>query len=464
MRLRFAVASLLALGIACSGDDESPAPTPTLFPELAASPGPTFVPPPVPTQLPPLDDFASTIWLVEAASGNVITLYEDHERPAPFIAFDNDPPSAIHGVFEDGAFYMVRVDLAGAELEREGGNDINSLLWPAPWRSTDEGCEVDGRLYADTNCGPLSPNGRWMIYSTNRRALEGSGEEYDLLVLDLNSGETHLLFDGLFQCTQCDAGPPFSWSASGNYFFTGDAGRDNRILVFDLAAGTNRDVTTSLAKVVTRPVWSPAADILLRPSKDGRSLLDDVASGSSTVLKELGWPARFDPSGRYAYATGVNTTTAIVDIETTQLVSELAGNGRYDPAMQDRMHLVTPGEIVAARGDGLVAALAGAPGCEGTTVYSVSGATSCVEGGGAAQVSPDGAYIVLFRKTGETGTVDAPWIQAMGFNIYDVVLFDTESETQRVVAEGALGTEVPYLIWNQEGTHVLAAWPYQYGP
>jgi hypothetical protein len=432
----------LALAIACSGDDDAP-PTPTLFPELEATAGPTAVPPAVPTQLPTLTEVPAVIWLIDVSSGNVVTLDADPLHSVAAAWFDEATNTVVYQPLRDGESVSIRVDLDGTKVEQA---DYIAPPIPTPAQT------------------------RWQLEYVNRRELEDNGIRYvlrDASVLDTQTGERRTLATDLYQCIQCDAFSAPQFSPSGRYVFYREHGGENRVFLSDLQAATTRDLTTD--RIDRSPVWSPAADLLLRPSEDGNAILEDVAAGTQKQLPDVPWPADFDPTGAYIYTLTAGPDTVIADGTTGAVIATLDGSTLYDPLEQTEMPLGDPPistwSPVVGTGDGFVAAITGAAGCHGTLLYLDETPGACIEDAGNPVFSPDGSQVILARKSGQTGPVDAPNRQSIGLDIYDVIIVDVATGDERVLAEGALGFRTPpQVVWNAAGTHILVRWPYDRGP
>jgi len=467
-RVALALAGLLcALAVGCSGNgDKSPAAT--IFPELPGTPGPTAIPPPLPT---PVTEIPSTTWLIDVDAGRIITLFEDTQHSLLEAVFDDETSSVLYQTF-DGT---IRKDFDGNQIavyEDQGPSGV--LAGSDPWESTQQGCKYKGRLYEGTNCGPVSPDGRWMTYHLNTRDLEPTGSEYDLWAVDLDTGATRELLHGLYQCTQCDVGAAIHWSASGRYLQTGNAGGESAIFLVDVETAVSRDITVPHPTPLgTGPHWSPATDVLIRPTAEGTTILEDLQNGTETELKHLPWPARFDPSGAYLYTVPEisgppprpKIETFIANASTGKVIATLPGVGGYNITEDGLRYRPIPPDPVLGTAAGFVAALVGAPDCQGTSIYQNATPVTCVPGAFAPVFSPDGSRVVLARKTGETGPVRSPTIESVGLDIYDLIAVDVATGQERGLAQGAIGSSVPpQVVWNAAGTHLLVRWPYHYGP
>ena len=169
------------------------------------------------------------------------------------------------------------------------------------------------------------------------------------------------------------------------------------------------------------------------------------------------------------YSLSFGSDTAIADGTTGEPIARLQGAAVYDELTERQRSPFAPGfdptHPVVGTGDGFVAAVGGAGSCRGTLLYVNEAPFSCAEGAGSAVFSPDGSQVILARKTGETGRVDAPTIQAIGLDIYEVLVVDMTTGDERVLAQGALGFgTAPRVVWNAAGTHLLVSWPNNDGP
>jgi hypothetical protein len=473
MRLRFAVASLLALGIACSGDDESPAPTPTLFPELAASPGPTSVPPPLPTPCTEPDgtiipcsrvEPSSLAWLVDVRDGSVTQIFEDpvDDNAIRYAGFDGD--QAVLGVREsDAGEYRLEVhryELDGSEVTREpwvqAPDDATDSYhhWRQTWLPGDPICdrveggiEIDGAFYAGVDCGPISPDGRQMLYRIDAGEIEQRSRvvlpAWDEWLIDLETGESSELRTGLAQCNADTILGP-TWSQSSRYVFFADCSiGGGRIILGDVEKLATRVILEDTPSYRNMPDWSASDDLIVYPDGNGGTTLEDLDEGTTLNLG-LPWPARFDTSGRYVYAAApgsdaANPETVIYDTETF-VSTTLPGEALY--AQWPVVHT-----SVGGTDDGYIAVLPGPLYCAGMQIYVDGTPLVCVQGGEAPSFSPDGRYVALTAGS-------------------DVVVIDIETGDQQVVVEG-VQSNIPYPIpppWNEDGTHIIVRSPYEYGP
>jgi hypothetical protein len=429
-------------------------------------------------------EVASTVWLIDATGGRVTTLYESTSDAVRFADFDDDSGEIAIGIAAEGGSDQteaIRFSPAGVEISREpwpaDANDRNNeLLLLREWRpgdpicrTIDGGAEVIGRRYEGVSCGSISPDARWMAYSVDNPQPDALGRPYpgwDQWAIDLASGERWQIEAGLRDC-QGDGFFRAEWSPSGRYRFFADCRDGGRVFLSDMVERTTRQIGTGLPNMRTRPDWSPVADVLIYLDSSGVAVLEDFHVGTLTSLPTLGWPARFDVSGAYAYSPpGVTVPrgnpggpTTIFEVAAGRVAAALPGVALY----QD---LYINHEPLSGTGSGFVAALDEAPSCEGTLVYAGSAPVACVRGGAGAVVSPGGAYVALARKTGETGLARYPGGGSVSLNVYEIIVVDVATGVERVVAKDAIGSTHPPLAatWNDEGTHFLVNWPFAYGP
>jgi hypothetical protein len=317
----------------------------------------------------------------------------------------------------------------------------------------------------------MSPDGRSMLFRTN----ETSGPTFptwDQWAIDLQTDRRIELQTGLQQC-QGDSFFPVGWSPSGRYVYYGDCAENGRTsgqtrgrtFLSDVETGRTRQIASGLPTFDSWPAWSPVEDKLLYRGDGGDVVLEDVSQEQWAVLLDVKWMASFDPSGRYVYSPSTNSTpkeptgteiTTVYDVEAGRVVATLPGLPAYS------RHV--PFVPVAGTGDGFVAALEYAPGCDGTAVYSGTRQVTCVAGAAWPTISPDGALVALARKTGMTGPVEYPGGGSVSMTVFDVVIVYVATGVERVVAKGALGSDLALpSIWNAESTHILVRWPFWFG-
>jgi hypothetical protein len=310
----------------------------------------------------------------------------------------------------------------------------------------------------------VSLNLKWMTYQVDAGQIElfpgYPVPTWDQWAIDLSSDQRWILQAGLRHCGGCDGRFGPSWSPSGRYLMFPEL--VERVFLSDMTTRTTRELAPGV-ELGQKPEWSPQADVLARPSTGGATILDDIARGVITELAEIPWPARFDQSGRYLYSPAFGTsskdnaqTTRVFDSRSMSVVAVLAGA----PSPRD---LWTAHTVVAASDDSFTTALQGAPGCDGTTIYAGTQVLTCVIGTVGASISPDGSQIALARRTGGTGLIQGPGLQSVDASRYDIVLVDTATGNERVVAKDAVGLELPKLVWKEDSSRLLVKWPASHG-
>lgn len=143
-------------------------------------------------------------------------------------------------------------------------------------------------------------------------------------------------------------------------------------------------------------------------------------------------------------------------VATSQTVAVLGG-------APSRERLWQGGPAVVDATSGVVAALEDAPGCAGTALYRGTTLVSRVKGATGAELAPDGSMVAFARRVGETGTVQSPGIESASMTRYDILLVESATGTERVVAHDAISSATPSLQWNKAGTHLLVRWPSWFG-
>jgi hypothetical protein len=478
-RLYLVTWALVLFLVAGCSKDEPVEPTPAAT-EVAAklSPAPTPCTRPDGTIIPCRQRVPATAWLIDVRSASVTTLFESHEDAVWYGAFD-EAGQAVIGIYDLQEHRMreaVRFALDGSEAGREPWADgplslLTRLLGWTPGspfcRNVDGGAEVGGRFHAEVSCGQSSPDGRWLVYATGGRDIEGVGHFYDRWLLDLATGARQQLQAGLRQC-QGDSffGP--QWSSTGAYVFFGDCAEDGRVFVSDIAAGRTRQVASGIPSLRLMPDWSQASDKLLVPGAGGLTVIENLTAGESAVLDDVPWPAKFDPTGRYVYSPAFDSVpslrtaeprTAIYDVAEGRVVAGLPGV----PPYENTYLAFVP---VMRTASGFAAALERAPGCDGTAIYSNSALVACVRGAVGPTFSPDGSKVALARQSGQTGRVDFPGGGDASLIRYDILIVDAATGAERVVARDALAIN-PYpqpSVWNAASTHILVRWPFLFAP
>ena len=450
-----AIAAALILG--CSGES-NPAPvrTPTTIATTStAQPAETPLPPALPTpDTSAPGSFAQTVWLIDAKTGENKVLLQDRDAVIFDASFSLEGDS-------------VQIEKTGVELELSFDGKELAGRQPGMDRLCDaspNGVRVNGREYTGITCGPVSPDLSWMTYQVDAGQIELFPgylvPTWDQWAIDLSSNQRWLLQAGLRHCGGCDGRFGPFWSSSGRYLIFPEL--VERVFLADLSTRTTRELAPGV-ELGEKPVWAPHTDLLARPSYDGSTILDDLTRGAMREIAGLAWPATFDRSGRYLYSPAfggsskdTTQTTSVFDLQSMSVVAALAGA----PSPRD---LWTGHSVVAARGDSFTAALQGAPGCDGTTVYRGTQVQKCVAGSVGAAISPDGSRIAMARRTGSTGPVQGPGLQSVDASRFDIVMVDTATGAEKVVAKDAVSLELPRLIWKADSSYLLVKWPAAYG-
>lgn len=405
----------------------APTTTPTATPAL-----PTTTPTAAPTPVPPPP---RTVWLIDAASGDIQTLYEDR---APVAA---------------------RFDTTGERVELTTTADPlafaldGSALPPEPGRfCTQDGEDaiVDGTTYEELRCGRLSPNGRWMLFEI---PIPDTNSDWDQWVLDLDSGKRRLLQPAMRHCGGCDGrfGPGFS--PAGDHAYFSELIQDGRVYAADLRTGAVEQISEGNTEITARPLWSPSGTRLLYSDDGRRLLLRDFAANDPVEVPGLRWPATFDATGAViyspAYAAPEDTgSTTVVDTTTFSTLAEVSGApGTFAFWFaQSAVSLSPHGPVIAVQQ---------APDCRsGTTIYAPAAPDGrCFDDAVGATVAPDGRHVAIAVRTGDPPSHSTT-------SEYQITLVDSATLEPIATIEGARSFDIPPRIeWNTAGTHLLVTWP-----
>ena len=380
----------------------------------------------------------STWQLVDLTDGHVATLYESDKETA-WAGFDGE--DVILGTGQE----TVRLTPDGTSAPYQA---------PEGCSRAEDGAEIAGRFYQGVSCGFPSPDGLWMTYrvSAGEVTLPGGQKKptWDQWLVNLRTGETQLLQDGLVDCTPCGVGPPGpAWSPSSRY------------LTFRERAGETRGYLADVQTGITRRIgflaeWSPVADILVHGASGAPSVLEDLPHGTVHTLP-VAWPITFDPSGTIVYSlvwsapTTRIATTTVVDVATGTVKSVLAGTA---PSWSSW----APVTIVSATPSGIVSALQGAPGCPGTAIYVDASVKHCVLSGVEGRIGP-GGLIAVAVKTGTLGPASGPGWGSVSATSYEILVVSPEGVIRARVT-GAISVDLPPLIsWSPDGSRILVSWP-----
>ena len=464
---------LVALLSGCTSEGspstESPEVTSTPTAQPTAAPttrAPFIIPTPTPT--PPPTSVPATVLLVDVRDRTTVTLVEDFEDWPSLAEFTEDGAVRV-GTWSSGAFVTRLFDLDGTERDPEPAAPTNLCV------AVDVGVEVDGRRHEDASCGPISPDGRWMTYQVASSEVEINGNytvsTWDQWVVELDTDGRRLLQGGLRHCGGCDFRFGPEWSPSGHYLVVPELLDGGFVYLSDVRSGATRKVSDVPRPTVLdqRPTWSPVDDRLLRPAADGSTILEDLEAGTRTTLANLPWPAAWDATGTLVYspAWGQVATnddgqpptrrTTVLDAQTSDLLATLSG------VPSDARLWGAGGEPLIATGDGFVAVLELAEGCDGTTVYAPSTEDgACLEAATGASPSPDGRLVAFARQSGVGGHIEGPHLSA-GMPVFEIAVYDVATGAMTVVAEGAIAGRFPDIVWNDAATHILIRWPNPFG-
>ena len=447
MRRLPAAGAFLVFVVACGGGDAEPTATPTAT-ETATSPvtatatsAPTSIPLPTPTPL--RTEVLSTAVLVDVGTGAVTTIFEGREH------------FAYGAKFEDGRAVLLTGD--GERWFTLDGDQVAADPVTPACRQLEDAAEVRERVYDGVRCGMISPDGRWMTYAVDAGTvtLESGGEfpQWDQWLVDLESGETRLIQAGLVHCGGCDGRYAPIWSPSSRFVVYAEFGGDQRRYLTDVPAGTTRPLGTG-AEVTLAPVWSPAGDLLVYGSEyGGESVLEDLDEGTSRVLP-VAWPVAYDETGTLLYSPAWSQSRKEEGLVTTIIAVEGERKPLMLPGAPPPDFLWTRGRPVAAGPEGVVSALQGADGCDGTAIYLDAELRECVEGGVEGRVGL-GRHVAVARLTDQR----EPGRGMVEYAV-DIVTLDGETET---VVTGALSFAAPHMLWSDDGTYLLVLWPRSVG-
>ena len=293
-----------------------------------------------------------------------------------------------------------------------------------------------------------------MLYGVNVDGAEVGGGRYEAWVLDLDTGRRTLVTDALRHCGGCDGRVGPAWSVSGRYVLVGETygGVDSAMYLYDVETGQTRKVAEGsfVSGVTTQVRWSPLEDAVLAPAADGSAAIERLPGGEVLAFPEVGWPARFDESGRLVYAPAglyalpggaVRSETVIADAANGEVVARWEGS----PATWPVERGVTWTE------QGPAALLEQAPECDDGTLlrHPVLVEPRCLAAARGAAFDPDVEQVAFARPTGGQD-VTTRW---------EIVLLDIGTGSERVLTSDAIGSEPPLIRWQPEGTHLLVLWP-----
>jgi hypothetical protein len=480
---------MIAPRAALPTEGRAPPPSPSASPTQLSTSVPPLAPSATPSASPTPDpEPVTAVWLLDTVADRSVKLLETTGYLLEARFTEGDTTIAV-GVAEGRPEVrrLHRYALDGSPRDTREWTDESSRWWTGcvEIRSVYLGpqapgglpslVEVDGRPIENASCGPISPDGRWMTYwiwseETDAGRLPWAVDQY---VIDLGTGQRRLLHAGLVHCGGCDSVPGPKWSPSGRYLYFSDVvGGGDRFFVSDVVSGRTRQLIDHVPKEpYDVPVWSPAADLLLRSDGSGTAVIENVANRTARRLPQVAWPARFDPGGSFVYSPAwpsesrTGTETLLVDTATGLTVTTLSGRpaprvfvGAGGPPF-DRAPIVgVPG--------GFSAALEKAAGCDGLALYSNVRLATCVRGAERPVISPDGTKVAVARATGDPVTEP----RCNTCTLIEIVVVDVQSGQQiagashaiRIVVSGAHVVDPFHAVefsWNAAGTHLLVAGP-----
>lgn len=431
----------------------NPSNTPPASPSTTPTPGPGI-------QVP------STLKVIDVRSGAATTVYQSADQAASNARFVDD---------------MVDVVVAGTSTRYYLDG---SLALPAqdhfPCRMSNGSMEVGGQVYPGLQCGPQSPDGRWMMYTrAGSQVTIPSGQRvpsWDEGVIFLLTGAATELQSGLIDCGGCDARYGPIWSPTSHYVVYAESGGGQRRLLSDVTTGTTRQIGTG-GGVGDAPAWLPFArgNQLVYPPVSGGSVarLENLDAGTSMDLP-IPWPVGFDSTGGLMYSPAwdpasapATTSTTIFDVAAGKVVATLSG------VLPERF-VWNDSRAVSFYQGGYVAILQRASGCDGTAIYLQGVAKpACVPGGAEGRISPDGSQVAVARVEGSTGPAYGPGFGSKSMTRYSIAVVSSATGAGRTLLSDVIsgasssGGSYPYrpplVLWDISGSHILVLWPYSLG-
>lgn len=375
------------------------------------------------------------VLLIELTSGVTHTLHSGHGG------------SFTPGFEPDGSLWVWRNEAQSATRFGSDGQPIEETRvspWGDPRCRNVEGDEPSSLIGGESHphwCGPLSPDGRWMLFTRDLDSANAATGRYETGLYDLDTGLEHLLTDLTRHCGGCDyrAGP--AWSPSGRFLLFGEtyAGPDSTVYLTDVSTLTTRAVAQGERVNVLgdNVVWSPTEDALALPGPSGGTVVERPALSEALTLADVAWPARFDDTGHFVYST---RRTVIADATTGMSVAEWAGVAQQWPAPRGITNV-----------EGQPAALLEDGDCAGTSVHHPLIGIHCLDDARGAAWSPMAEAVGYARPL----TADDP----VGLTTWEIVVFDVHNQNERVVASGIASWSAPYITWNDVGTQLVVVAP-----
>ena len=450
--------ALAATLLAACGGTSSTTVTPTFQPTAAHT---AAAPPAVSPTLPPtpeagLLEVASTVQLVEVATGAVKTLVSSKTETAWDAAFEGDRVA-------------VRIGQDTRQFRLDGTALTPAPAAPLACRQAGESAEIAGRLVANVECGAssVSPDRQWMTYPVATGTAEVqtgySVPVWDQWLVNLQSGAASLIQAGLLHCGGCDGRYGPRWSPTSRYVVFAELGGEGRRFLTEVATAATRQIGTG-SEVTYAPAWSPVNDILAYASPPGKAtVLLDLGTGLARDLN-LVWPAGFDASGTLLYSPAWSAgpkesggTTTVLEVASGQVRVSLPGTPSWTRS-QVWARRPTPSVLVTR--EGILTALQGAPSCEGTAIYQGSTLRQCIADGVDAAIGP-GGIVAVMRRVGLTGRAHGPGFETVSLDRYEIDL--VESGGRRTVLRDVLSFGPPPMEWHSTGMYLLVRWPFSGG-
>jgi hypothetical protein len=408
---------------------------------------------------PEVIEVTPTVWLIDVDSGEVVSLVDRDEEFPIDVRFEDGGVTAVRY-----PAYEVRFAADGTELFR---NPEEPVCRPLPLKRT----EIGGVEFDNAACGDVSPGGRWQPYTVVTGEVETSAgyrvPQYDQWVLDAETGARRQIATDMRHSLGTDWWFGSAWSPDARYYVYAESFGEFANLT-DLEAVTTIALPSGTG-TTDKPNWSPDSTAMLHRGsfelENAEVWLQPLPVGELRHIDALNWPATFDGSGRYAYSPAWYTPgpgdeppppeTVVVDLSTGDVVTRLPG------APATHFYTVPPSDPPVRVVDGrVVAALEHVSGpCAYDTVYIDSEAVACLTRALFPAISPDGTKIAFARPSGTVNRVRLPTFVADRMTIYDVVVYDIATDSERVLASGAVSGTALLIRWSPDGTHVTALWP-----
>ena len=325
---RFASILLLFLLLAaCSGSEQPSTPSPArsaVSPAVEPSPLPTATATRQPNASPE-PSTGRTVWLFDLSASSFVTLTDSLENRPYEVELDAATATVAIRYWIDRDRRELRFAYDGTQLaDSSAGVECTE---------SNDGAEVTGRYYQDVNCGPISPDGNWMTY---RVAVSGPPDtrergDWDQWVVDLRSGETAVLQEGLRHCGGCDGRFGPAWSPSSHYVFFPEWIQHGATFLSDVESLTTRELFSGSTEINATPKWTPNAPHILVFERDDSVYLHDLSQDSPEALPDLTAPFYFDSTGQllYGIAKANAPRIGVYDLGDRELKAVLPGRLTY---------------------------------------------------------------------------------------------------------------------------------------